>query len=209
MNPEVIDQIGNRLDHPELVSQKYQHLIADDQQRVKRILQFEVTGRILDVGCSDWAITTRIRDRWSVDAFGADVRKPVQPFGPFILWDCRKPWPTTPIEPLFDTIYACEMFEHLTDGDAAIALINILAVLKPGGDLIVTVPNRHPHDTYEIGCRSRWAWPDHRSGWTRDKLRSFLNPYFIRPGWFETVPLYHGETEEDSIWIIARARYKQ
>ena len=41
---------------------------------------------------------------------------------------------------LFDYIYCCEVLEHLTAEDLAIAIENILSVLSPSGTVIVTVP---------------------------------------------------------------------
>ena len=197
------DHIGDRLDHPERVPDEFQHLIADDQQRVARILSIPVSGRVLDVGCSDGAITRRIWDQWHVNIVGADIDPPPHWFK----WDAREPWPTGLYGmALFDAVYACEVLEHLTDDDATKALANILAVLKPCGDLIVTVPNRYPHDLYEVGCRSRWKWPDHRSAWDFPKLRRLLRPHFTA---VEFLPLYDHEAAAQSIWLMAHAKGKR
>lgn len=198
------DHIGDRLDHPERVPEELQHLIADDQQRVARILSIPVSGRVLDVGCSDGAITRRIVDRYLVTADGADVNEPAawRMTELFVQWDLREPWPSFQTI-RYDAVYACEVLEHLTDADVTKALTNILTVLKPAGDLIVTVPNRYPHDLYEVGCRSRWKWPDHRSAWDLVKLRGLLKPHFSNVGF---LPLYDHEAAAQSIWLIAHAR---
>jgi cyclopropane fatty-acyl-phospholipid synthase-like methyltransferase len=199
------DRIGQRLNDPKSVPAEFHHLIGDDHQRVTRLLQFPLAGRVLDVGCSDGAITQKLADAWpGVQVTGCDVR--ASDYRPSFLWDIRHP--TLPTLP-YHAIVACEVFEHLTDADAESALANLMDHLDTGGQLIVTVPNRHPHDLYEVSCRSRWAWPDHRSAWTWDKLRNFLQPYFGRDGWLEKVPLYPGEQERDSIWLIARAKDKR
>src|SRR5262245_11065290 len=235
------DRIGDRLDRPENVPPELAHLIPDDIQRVKRILEFPVSGRVLDVGCSDGAITRRIAEMWGVPVVGADVGNAWNEPDPFsseseiidrdergvftgwMRWDARQPYPDAmfnALQPPYDLVYACEIFEHLTDADAGKALQNILDVLKPGGDLIVTVPNRYPHDNYVVQCRDRWRWPDHRQSFTVDKLIEFLRPangsewrlvceqkpqYF---GSVEMVPLYDGERYAESIWLIARAHGK-
>lgn len=200
------DAIGDRLDHPERVPPEYQHLIADDQQRVARILSIPVAGRVLDVGCSDGAITRRIAGQWGAVVDGSD-RPPMRvtvwrpPLFTYVLvWDIREPWPGAP-SVQYDAVYCCEVLEHLTEAEAPLALYHILSILKPGGTLIVTVPNRHPHDRYEIGCRSRWAWPDHRSGWDRLTLSRFLRPCQS----VEFLPVYDGESVDNGIWIIANA----
>lgn len=196
-----IDRIGDRLDHPENVPEELKHLIADDVARVEKILSIPVSGRILDVGCSDGAITKRIRERWQVEAVGADIRQRAN-LRQWVQWDVRQPWPgfESPLTPPFDAAYACEVFEHLTDADAQLALTNILAVLKPGGRLIVTVPNRSPHDLYEVGCRSRWAWPDHRSSYSLLNLSMWLRPYLAD---LAVEAIYPGEQPVDSIWLVA------
>jgi SAM-dependent methyltransferase len=214
------DTIGERLDHPERVPPEHQHLIADDQQRVARILSFTVCGRVLDVGCSDGAITRRIAERWDVKIIGVDMydgmggrwATRLHRNMSYERWDVRTR--RVDLAGGFDAVYACEVLEHLTDADAATALQNMLAVLRSGGDLIVTVPNRDCAERYVAGCRDRWKWPDHRSVWTANRLFDFLRPHFpcfrngIR-GNIEFVPLYDGERAQESIWLIVRARGKR
>lgn len=201
MRVSPIDAIGDRLDHPENVPEELKHLIADDVARVEKILSIPVSGRVLDVGCSDGAITRRIRDKWNVQIIGTDINGA---WG--VPWDAREPWDRPGWAP-FDAVFACQVLEHLIDADALKALENIADVLKPGGDLILTVPNRHPNDLYEVGCRSRWAWPDHRSSWTADKLWNALGYAGFRR--WTPMPLYPGETFEESIWLIVHASGKK
>ncbi len=207
----MIDQIGQRLDHPDRVPREFQHLIADDRQRVKRILEFPVSGRVLDVGCSDGSITRRIKDAWGVRVLGID-RYPAHGWEDrrdvflYQRFDIRLPLDMSAQWVPFDVVYACEVFEHLTDADAQLALTNILTVLKPGGDLIVTVPNRDCAEEYVAGCRDRWKWPDHRSVWTFEKLRACLARAFPV---HQFVPLYPEDAIADSIWLIVRAKGKR
>lgn len=202
------DAIGDRLDHPERVPAEYQHLIPDDEQRVHRILAYPVhpEARLLDVGCSDGSITCRIARRWDVTTtiIGADLDRSMfgcyEGFATFLAWDCRHPWPHLPTR--FDRVYACELFEHLTDRETLDALDHIGHVLAPEGDLIVTVPNRDCADHYVAGCRDRWKWPDHRSAWTKRKLSLFLDRRFQS---IRYQALYECEEPSQSIWLIARA----
>ena len=184
------DAIGDRLDHPERVPPEYRHLIPDDQQRVKRLLAFDVSGDVLDVGCSDGAITRRIQAAWpKATVRGVDL----------LDWDIRQPWPH---HTRFDTIFCCEVLEHLTDADAQTALQNLVDILKPGGSLIVTVPNRDCDERYVAGCRDRWRWPDHRSAWWPAKLQRLLKGPFADLQW---QPLHDEDTPWESIWFIVRA----
>lgn len=197
------DRIGDRLDHPELVPPEYAHLIMDDQQRVKRILEFPVSGRVLDVGCSDGAITRRIAETWPVYVVGADIGAH-DTTDNRVCWDVRQPFPHR--EEPFDAAYVCEVLEHLTRVDAERALLNIINVIKSGGDIIVTVPNRYVAEHYTAGCRDRWRWPDHRSVWAFDTISPLLRSYFEE---VEFVPLYDGEEPYQSIWLIVRAKGRQ
>jgi len=184
------DAIGDRLDHPERVPPEYRHLIPDDQQRVKRLLAFEVSGDVLDVGCSDGAITRRIQAAWpKATVRGVDL----------LDWDIRQPWPH---HTRFDTIFCCEVLEHLTDADAQTALQNLKDILTPEGQLIVTVPNRVCDERYVAGRRDRWRWPDHRSTWHADKLFWALFHWFRHVSW---TSLYDDEHYAVSIWLIVRA----
>jgi SAM-dependent methyltransferase len=196
------DHIGARLDDPDAVDPQYRHLIHDDQQRVRRILDFPVSGHVLDVGCSDGAVTRRIAKRWNVQTFGCDVRVVAEPRDfTFIQWDIREPYPM--LAQAFDVAFACEVFEHLTADEAAEALRNLCTWLKPGGDLIVTVPNRDCADHYTAGCRDRWRWPDHRQAYTPHRLRALLQPWFQH---LQEIPLYDGEDWKESIFLIVRAK---
>lgn len=200
------DRIGQRLDDPDSVPPQYRHLVPDDLKRVERILSIPVSGRVLDVGTSDGAIIQRIAEKWSVQYVAIDVRPVQVPDWRFHQWDIREPLPHAIGGGLFDAVYACEVFEHLTDADADTALTNILNALKPGGDLIVTVPNRYCNELYVAGCRDRWRWPDHRSVWHDHKLREWLWKYFKSVTF---LPLYDGESCYESIWLIVHAKGKR
>lgn len=184
------DRIGDRLDHPERVPPEFQHLIADDQQRVARILSIPVAGHVLDVGCSDRSITKRIAQRWlGATVVGVDKDE----------WDIRQPPPRA--EP-FDAIFCCEVLEHLTDREAHLARTHLLARLKPEGTLVITVPNIRCALHYTVGCRDRWRWPDHRSAWRYEKLHKFL----VGAGLTVTFHrIYPADTVKTGIWLFCEA----
>ena len=208
------DRIGDRLDHPELVPESQRHLIADDVQRVRRILEWPVSGRVIDIGCSDGAITRRIAALPGVkEVIGIDKANLDHPFddGPnyaWCPWDVvHEPYPyiqqsRAPWRNGFNVVYCCEVFEHLSLHEATLALRNICAVLKQGGDLIVTVPNRDCLSLYEETNRARWRFPDHWSIWDYDSLSDFLLPHFDH---VEFKSLYDHERDDQSIWLLVRA----
>ncbi len=186
------DDIGNRLDHPELVPAEYRHLIPDDQMRVGTILSVPVSGDVLEVGASDGSIGRRIAERWRVKLLATDIADAVHP------WDIRTRFAYQPDK--FDAIYCCEVLEHLTDADVELAWTNLLAILKPAGKMILTVPNRDCADIYTAGCRDRWRWPDHRSVWTVQRLCRLLHGAFRRVEWL---------SKADDIWLMAVGELKR
>jgi 2-polyprenyl-3-methyl-5-hydroxy-6-metoxy-1,4-benzoquinol methylase len=116
---DAADHIGDRIEHPERVPPEYQHLIADDLQRVMRLVEFEAHGKVLDVGCSDGAVAKRIAQRWPVQMVQCDVTGHIPGNGlPYFTWDCREPADLAHSGP-FDRIYCTEVLEHLTQADAS------------------------------------------------------------------------------------------
>jgi len=202
------DAIGDRLERPWLVPREHQHLIADDQRRCAAIVALPAAGRVLDIGCSDGAITRRIQEAWpGAQVTGMDLQETCPGLARYVQWDIRRPVSSSELAgTLWDRIYACEVFEHLTPEEAGRALRSVLGLLHPTGDLVVTVPNRHPHDRYEVSCRARWAWPDHRHSYTQASLRAWLAPWFQAFAWHAIEP---GVPTDEGIWLMVRASQKR
>jgi SAM-dependent methyltransferase len=208
------DRIGDRLLRPEAVAPDKQHLIADDRQRAAGVLTLGYEGRVLDVGTSDGTLLCETVRRWELrDAVGVDVarsaieeanaaaaRDPALAgrvsFVESFIEDLRFPDGT------FDTVSACETLEHIGSGQFPKAFDNLLRMLRPGGRMLMTVPNRYPDPRYEREQRARWAWPAHHQFFTELSVRRLLAPWFDRVEFF---PLYEGEPAGDSIYLICRA----
>lgn len=208
------DRIGDRLLRPESVEAGKKHLIADDRQRADRVLELTHASPLLDVGCSDGTLLLEAVRRWAIaDAVGADVAASA-------LDEARAALAADPalagrvrfvesfIEALdfpdgyFSTITACETLEHIGQGQLEAALANLLRMLRPGGDMIVTVPNRFPDPRYEREGRARWAWPAHHQFYSLASVRAMLAPHFR-----ETQPLRHhdADTPGSGIYLIVAA----
>ena len=183
------DHIGDRLDHPERVPPEYRHLIPDDQARVGWICSIPLTGEVVDIGCSDGAITRRLQAAWP-EAHIVGIDK-----------ECDVRYKFLYVHQ-FDFIFCCEVLEHLTHADVRLALGNIYQALKPDGRLVVTVPNIACAVAYTAGCRDRWRWPDHRSAWDKHDLTDILRDTGFSPQFHA---LYPPEPSYDSIWLLVTA----
>ena len=189
------DRIGDRLMDPERVDPEMRHLIEDDIRRVSRVLALPFGKRVLDVGCSDGTVTFMVAERWGCEeVIGVDIaasaveearakaRKKklaqrVKFFGSFIE-DLDYP------DHAFDTVSATETLEHVAPGHFTSCLQNLVRMVRPTGNFIVTVPNRYPDPSYVAQRRDRWRWPAHHHFFGRFKLFYLLSRFFARVEFF-------------------------
>lgn len=161
--------------------------------------------RLLDVGCGDGAYTVRIAERFTrVDAIDIQ-RDRLDMFAQRLV---ERPTPT-PVtihdmsatdldfpDDTFDLVTAIEVMEHIAELDRALREIN--RVLKPGGRLAITTPNRwFPFETHGILMHGHrysplrapfltWIRPLHRRmsdarTFTATELRRHLRDAGLRP----------------------------
>ena len=212
------DRIGDRLLRPEAVEPDKRHLIADDHQRAMRVLELGHQGRVLDVGTSDGTLLLRTVRRWNLSgAVGVDVADSAIAEASLALANQpdlsgRVTFIAGFIEDLvfpdgaFDMVSACETLEHIGPGQFELALGNLMRMLRSGGTLLMTVPNRYPVPHYEREGRARWSWPAHHQFFTECSVRRLLAPLFET---LEFIPLYDGEPAGDSIYLICRGRHRR
>ncbi len=124
--------------------------------------------RVLDVGCGDGTLLKKIADQWpTAKLFGADIVLPSSWFGNnrirLVTADLRADLPFQ--SQCVDLVICTETLEHLVDPDRQ--LREMTRILRPGGRLVVTIPNATGY------------FPFHYLGWwipTRMLRRKFL-PY--------------------------------
>ena len=102
--------------------------------------------RLLDIGCGDGAFTMILGEHFR-EAHGIDVqdnylarfRNAAKDQSRFVIWNMSAAAMSFP-DNHFDTIVTIETLEHIPDLTGAAREIG--RVLKPGGELLITVPNR-------------------------------------------------------------------
>jgi SAM-dependent methyltransferase len=129
---------------------------------------------VLDAGCGR-SLFTEIRAEWPFRIVAADVdldllRERRAEF-PGVRWAVAGAHPLPFRGGAFDALFAGELVEHLPDPAAGVAEFH--RVLRPGGTLILTTPNRLR--LANVADRSERPYsPDHLSELSFDEARALL-----------------------------------
>ena len=135
---------------------------------------FAPGSRVLDAGCGR-SLFTEIRPGWPFGIVAADVdldllaaRKAEFPAVRWVVGDAH-PLPFR--DGAFDGLFAGELIEHLPDPEAGVE--EFRRVLRPGGTLVLTTPNRLR--LANVVDRSERPYsPDHLSELSYDEARALL-----------------------------------
>ena len=138
----------------------------DYQYAFQRIVPGE---RLLDVGCGFGYFLRRAAEKAEIT--GIDGNKFAQAHCQQLGLDVRLGYSSdyrSEFAGRFDTVTAFQILEHIYD--ARVFLDDLVAMVKPGGRLIIAVPNNEPYlrrfDPYNI-----WNCPPHHVGlWNRGSL---------------------------------------
>ncbi len=114
-------------------------------RRLERLFLAHIApgARVLDAGCGR-SLFTEIRPEWPFAIVAADVDHDLlasrQAEHPQVRWVVGEAHPLAFRTGAFDALFAGELIEHLADPGAGVAEFH--RVLRPGGTLILTTPNR-------------------------------------------------------------------
>jgi SAM-dependent methyltransferase len=131
-------------------------------------------GRVLDAGCGR-SLFTEIRPDWPFTVVAADVDTDLiasrKVEFPGVRWAVAGASPLPFRDGAFDALFAGELIEHLPD--PAPAVVEFRRVVRPGGTLILTTPNRRRLANV-VDRSDRPYSPDHLSELSYDEVRRLL-----------------------------------
>jgi SAM-dependent methyltransferase len=132
-------------------------------------------GQVLDAGCGR-SLFTEIRPDWPFTITAADVDHDLllsrQALFPQVRWLVAEAQPLPFRGQSFDALFAGELVEHLVDPRPGLA--EFRRVLKPGGVLILTTPNRLRLANLVDGSERPYS-PDHLSELSYDEACALLH----------------------------------
>jgi SAM-dependent methyltransferase len=178
-DPEVLRSYYHRVhaEHGYTPAEPFLHeLHAAMLRKLERLFlrHFAAGSRVLDAGCGR-SLFTEIRPGWPFGIVAADVdldllaaRKAEFPAVRWVVGDAH-PLPFR--DAAFDGLFAGELIEHLPDPEAGVE--EFRRVLRPGGTLVLTTPNRRR--LANVVDRSERPYsPDHLSELSYDEARALL-----------------------------------
>jgi 2-polyprenyl-3-methyl-5-hydroxy-6-metoxy-1,4-benzoquinol methylase len=152
------------------MSRRYQRSVY---QWVARLVKEKKLASVLDVGCGPATKLVEIVGKTGIRIVGVDQ--------PAVIEWCKKQYPgitfladdfehpvATPLQS-FDMVICADVIEHMDDPDALLSYI--LAVLAPGGMVVLSTPERdilRGVDNMETPNR------DHVREWNESELRQYL-----------------------------------
>jgi 2-polyprenyl-3-methyl-5-hydroxy-6-metoxy-1,4-benzoquinol methylase len=138
----------------------------------EKITEFVRTGsRVLDVGCGSGRLMRSLRENKHCDCVGLDISEiaiSMTRNSGFEAYLSKLPDLPPEIRDMqFDVVTAVEVFEHISQIDKTLIALN--RIIKPGGQLIASVPNN---------CMPPELVDEHQHIFTETSLRALVEKYF-------------------------------
>jgi len=178
-DPEVLRSYYHRVHHGHGYTPSEPFLFelhAAMLRKLERLFRAHIPegARVLDAGCGR-SLFTEIRPDWPFRIVAGDVELDLlrerRALFPQVTWVVAGAQPLPFADRSFDAVFAGELIEHLPD--AALGLAEFHRVLRPGGTLILTTPNRLRLANAVDGSERPYS-PDHLSELSYDELRRAL-----------------------------------
>ena len=215
----------NRIHHLDDIEEGREKSIKDDIRRVEIIESMSFGKSVLEFGCSDGTVSIHIAKNSCVkEIIAVDIRKSaikdskenlknLIEKGFISKKECKKiSFLRGDISRMklprkkYDNVCAFEVLEHIHPTNLVAIFNKLFSLLKDGGVMMISLPNRYPNEKYTKENRQRWPWPDHKNFFSKLSLEFFLREYFESVVFF---PLYGGEDPHESIYLICICNEKK
>jgi len=169
----------------------------DDVVRLETTRKLPFGKRVLETGCSSGTVTIEIAKLDGVEeVIGVDLRDDAIEIANDLVKKLMKKkelsqeaadkasFIVSAMEDLeypdesFDSVCAFEVLEHLTPTDFENAVPQLVRLMKPSGNVLISLPNRYPDKFYVNEGRARWNAPDHKNFFSKISLEYYLKRYF-------------------------------
>lgn len=207
------------LDTKEILDPVVLRSSKDAPQRIAKLVDIKKGDRILDVGCSSSNVAIKYARKTGPQGYvvGIDIDKELIDTAHRFLqkepeetrrktrFICISAEEFQDQPESFDTVTATEFFEHILHTQHDAFMKHFLKLLKPQGNMIVSVPNRFVKDIYNLQKRYRWDWYNHYTHFTRKSLEFFLSKYFKEIKFYSV----YDENPEEGVFLIAEGKGKK
>lgn len=166
------------------------------------------TGKMVDIGCGAASYISRLRrcgwDVLGLEPSGQAVRRARERYGVRIINDF---FPTAKLPAGgFDLVTAHQVLEHLDHPQGALSAMRDL--LKPGGKVLLTVPNAESWSSRHFAAAwIGWDMPRHLTHFTPESLAALARKVGLEPCLLQTIP--HGgwmrESAQRALTLRSRA----
>ena len=178
---------------------------------VRPLLPTRLDARIIDLGCGNgcylhffrqWGYTNLVGIDTSAEQVAMAHRLGITG----VVQDTINDFLTRP-QPPADVVLLMDVLEHLTLDETLTLMDQILALLNPGGILLMHVPNAEGL----FGMRIRYGDLTHEQSFTRSSMRQLLMAAgFDTQSCYEDKPVIHGLTSliRRLIWEVGTLHYR-
>lgn len=152
-------------------------------QRLRLLRHVAAGSAVLDAGCGDGTMALRLARRGchvvAVSHDAAQIARLAPQTAERLAFRVHDLARGGPVEGRFDAVLCFDVLEHILDDRTALA--NAVAPLRPGGRLLVTVPNRGAPPLWDDRVSAAEDGGHVRPGYTRGELDALLRRAGLTP----------------------------
>ncbi len=189
--------------------QYFSRVAGDSLLRFVESAGVSLRGRVLDFGCGPGYLLEKLAAR-GVECHGIE-------FSPEAVEKARNRLSAqrvagtvelasgipTPLESSsFDAVFFLETLEHLLEDERDTTVAELGRIVRPGGTVIVTVPNREDLDRAQVlcpDCGCRFHPMQHVSSWDRESVTAVMGEHGFETAQCQELVLH-------SNWVLGRLR---